>query len=813
MFFGQRVHPLNFAYAQVLETALGEGGGSVEIHAGTGRLRVRGETIDGGTALKLSILNLGVSDQAPYSDGLVAEYRNGPRVEPVPADVPGSFVFRCPTLSAKLSPAGVELTTRDGTSLLPPLDGTGLGQCGPNTIVRFRLEGVAAAYGLGACTGRLNRLGFRHDCYTVDVVEAFPHGAARNDFDPNYVAIPLVILRFADGRHLGLYCDSAERLNIDLGKGDAAILSLVAPDGPLPLFVLPGPTLRHIVRRFVRLSGRAAIPPTWALGYHQCRWGYRSAEEFRTLKESFARSDIPVSALWFDIDYMHGYRLFSWNATTFPDPAALTAELHAAGIRTVAIINPGVKREPGNPVYDEGATGGFFCRSPSGTDYVGEVWPGETVFPDFTLERTRRWWALRLAGFLRESGMDGAWLDMNDPATGSSSPDEMLFHEGRVPHARYHNQYAHLMALASQPAFDHVDRSRPFILTRSASTGTQRYAAVWTGDNASNWNHLRLSIAQMASLGLSGVAFNGPDVGGFMGHCEAELLGRWMHAAFLIPFLRNHCEHKARPQEPWQYDENTLNICRSAIRMRYRLLPYLYQCFFQHWLEGDPVLRPLCYEYDRPEYAQIDDQFLIGDALLAAPMLSSRQENPPVLANGILRQFRAIVLPPGRWFDLNHGQWVEGAQTLCYGVAADECPIFARDGAALPYYAGPLANGRVSWRELEIHLFASREPARLTYLLDDLVTRSYADGQYNRIHIEATPAGVGESALVTITENGPLEVGGLAFRPVFYRDLPVAAPAQVPLHYRFQRGAARSAEFEAKLTTRRWLQQDLAVFA
>lgn len=802
MHFGQRVHPRNFAYAIGARVIASEVAPGLELQAGTRLLRAAGELIGNGLALKYTIENPGATDLAPYSDAVLPEFRHGSAVRS------GNNRLAIPNFEATLTASGLSVTQRGRPILSAPADGNAIGQCGPQTIVRWSLEGITAAYAMGERTGRLNRLGRRHDCHTIDVIGVAPSTAHRDDYDPTYVSIPLLILRATDGTHLGLYFDSAERLNVDVGAGEPRVLNVTCPEGPLPIYLLPGPTLRDVTRRFGQLTGRTALPPTWALGYHQCRWGYRSAEEFRELAGLFAKHDLPLSALWFDIDYMDGYRLFTWDAKRFPAPAALTAELNAAGIRTVAIVDPGVKLEPGYPPYDEGASGALFCRAPSGRDYVGDVWPGETVFPDFSLSRTRQWWASRLARFLRESGVDGAWLDMNEPATGASDPDLMLFDEGRIAHARYHNQYGHLMALASREAFRQLDRARPFLLTRSAFAGTQRNAAVWTGDIASSWSHLRMSMATQLNLGLSGMAFNGADIGGFMGHTDGELLGRWTQAAFLSPFCRNHCETSARPQEPWRFDEETLNICRGAIRTRYRLLPYLYQQFFRHWLEGDPVMRPLCYEFTEERFAEIDDQFLVGDALLVAPMLHSRAENPPVLIDGVPKQYRNIVLPPGRWFDLVHGLWIEGGTTRCYAVGATELPVFVRDGTALPYYAGPLMNSRVSWRELELHCFSSQVPARCTYLVDDLVTTAYQKGEYNRIDLELSAPRIDRPAELSMTENGPLPEGKTTFHPVLYPDLP-NAPATTPLSYR----VGDAAPVEARLTTRRWLNQDIAAFA
>ena len=816
MFFGQRPHPLNFAYGRLISPVGDEARRGVEIQAGTGRLRVGAEELFQPTpSLRLLIENRSATDPAPHSDGLLPEARSGTLLEPrLLAPDHYAFAAERAGITADVSPAGLRLTLPGGLELAPPGDGTGLGQNGPQTIVRLAIPHAVAAYGLGERTGRLNKLGTRADFLTIDVLGVNPLAGARTDYDPCYVSVPFVILRFGDGRHCGLYFDSGERLNMDLGQGEPGILSVVAPDGPLPLHVLPGPGLHEVVRQFTALSGRAPIPPPWALGYHQCRWGYRTEDEFRALAADFKRHDVPVSALWFDIDHTRGFRTMTWDPKTFPNPAALTAELNAAAIRTVAIVNPGVKREPGWDVYDEGAAAEVFCRAKSGRDYVGRVWPGDAVFPDFTLDATRRWWATRLATFLRDSGLDGAWLDMNDPSTGDSSPEEMRWDHGRLPHARWHNQYGHLMSLASRAAFEQNDVLRRFfLLTRSAFTGTQRHAAVWTGDNHSNWPHLRMCLPQCLNLGLSGMAFCGPDVGGFGGHCDAELLTRWTQACFLFPFFRNHCETTARPQEPWAFGAPTLERIRGAIRARYRLLPYLYQLFVRHWLEGDPVLRPMCYEWPDAALRDVDDQFMVGDSLLAAPMLWSREERPPVLVNGRSCQHRSVVLPPGRWFDLAHARWEEGGRTIQVAVSLDECPLFARDGSALPYYAGPVNNSRVSFRELELHIFSSEEPARLSYYYDDLSTRAYEGGHLNRIDIEAALSEDEADLLIEARESGPMEPGAVHFTPVLYPPHDAWSSDTPPVQCHLRRDGQAEPEHPMRLSTRRWLLQDLTVLA
>ena len=756
MFFGQKIHPLNFDRAERLDLV----GQEVELAGPAIRLRVAcASVLDG--CLRLRFENGRSADRTQFSDAVVPACRAGQALTPqLEAD---GALFQAPAGRIELEPARLRLAMA-GVSLATVADG--IGCCGEALLLNFALIGVEGCYGFGERTGRLNKLGDSADFLTVDVVAVFRHTYGRDDFDPTYVAIPLAIFKIGE-RFLGLFFDNAGRAIMDAGKTRPGELWYQSFGGPTDLYLLAGPTLRDVTRRYAALTGRAPLPPLWALGYHQCRWGYRHEEEFRELAAQFVAADVPVSALWYDIDYMDDYRLFTWDRVDFPDPAGLNRELKAAGIRAVTIVDPGVKREPGYAVYDSGRERDVFCRTASGREYVGKVWPGDTVFPDFTMEHVRAWWADRLADFLRDSEVDGAWLDMNDPATGYSRSEEMRFDHGAIPHDRYHNQYAHFMAKASRAACERIDpEGRPFLLTRSACAGTQRYSAVWTGDNASNWQHLRMALPCSLNLSLSGVAFNGPDVGGFMGDTSAELLVRWHQACCLFPFFRNHSVRDSRPQEPWRFGPDALAAIRGAIRARYRLLPYLYQCFFAHWRDGDPVIRPLLYHYGNPEYAHLDDQFLLGDALLVAPILRGEEQQPAILRDGVKHQERRVALPPGWWFDLNRGDWVKGGQMLSYVAAPDELPLFVRDGAVLPYYNGPLRNGLMDLSAVELHLFCRERPASLDYFVDDRETRRYESGRYGVARISAETRG--ERLRVVIAEPGSYPAETVAFTPVVY---------------------------------------------
>lgn len=756
MFFGQKIHPLNFDRAEQVRIA-----GAVAELTGPGMaLRIGCANVMDG-CFRLRFDHGQGADADSYSDAVLPDYRPGAVVMPVQAA--DGVQFATTSGQIELQPTSLRITMAD---VVLETVADGVGCCGEALLLNFALIGVNGCYGLGERAGPFNKLGQAADFLTVDVVAVFEHTYARDDYDPTYVAIPLAILKIGT-RFIGLFFDNPQRVIMDVGHTRPGEFWYQAFSGVTDLYCIAGPTLREVTRRYAALTGRAPLPPLWALGYHQCRWGYRQEREFRDLAERFIAEDVPVSALWYDIDYMDQYRLFTWDRVDFPDPAGLNQALKALGIRTVTIVDPGVKREPGYTVYDSGRAQGAFCQTASGREYVGKVWPGDTVFPDFTLDSTRAWWADHLADFLRDSAVDGVWLDMNDPATGYSRTEEMRFQHGQAPHDRYHNQYAHFMAMASRAACEqHDPDSRPFLLTRSACAGTQRYTAVWTGDNASNWDHLRMALPCSLNLSLSGIAFNGPDVGGFMDDTNAELLVRWHQACCLFPFFRNHSCRSSRFQEPWQFGPAALAAIRGAIRLRYRLLPYVYQCFFSHWRDGDPIIRPLLYHYDNPEYAQLGDQYLVGDALLVAPILHGEGEGPESIQRGVKYQERMIALPPGWWFDLNHGGWVQGGRVLNYAAAADELPLFARDGAVLPYYAGPLRNSVMDLSAIELHCFSHAQPAQGDYGLDDQETRGYANGVWGLARVSAQVQG--DRWQVTIEESGQHRRDTVAFTPVLY---------------------------------------------
>lgn len=373
---------------------------------------------------------------------------------------------------------------------------------------------------------------------------------------------------------------------------------------------------------------------------------------------------------------MDGYRVFTTNPETFPDFPGLIRELGDMGVKAVTIIDPGVKVDPNYQVYRQGLKEDYFCKTPEQLVYVNEVWPGDSVYPDFGAPRVRRWWA-GLQRFLTEKGVSGVWNDMNEPASFRGPlPDNVLMtDEDRVStHGEMHNVYGHNMSRAAFAGWKEATGQRPFVITRACYSGSQKYAVVWTGDNQSLWNHLRMAIPQQCNLGLSGMAFMGTDIGGFGADCTPELMARWVQVGCFSPLFRSHSARGTRMQEPWRFGTEVTDIFRKYVKLRYALLPYYYDLFRQCEQTGLPPLRPLVLHYEQdPNVRELNDEFLLGENLLVAP----------VVEQGARR--RMVYLPAGEWYDFWTGEKHTGGW-LMREAPLDLCPIYVKAGTILPLY-------------------------------------------------------------------------------------------------------------------------------
>ncbi len=634
----------------------------------------------------------------------------------------------------------------DGKAFLTSPAGMTLGTCGPRSVFVFEQTPDMQFYGMGEKMRGLELSGIQTKFWNTDIFADFNWKEIEHDRpDPMYVAIPYVIIKRGN-TYAGLLLDNPHATFIttnhgaDIGGGQMKLeahskkhITIGAENGMPDLYIIVGPSLAELTRKLQQLVGHTPLPPAWALGYHQCRWGYKSDACLNVLDEKFDEHGIPCDGLWVDIDYMDAFKVFTFNHDHFPDIEKTLRRLKKKGRRVVPIIDPGVKQQKGYPVYDSGKKAGVFCRNPAGQDFVGLVWPGETVFPDFSLPEGRRWWSDKVKQFAG-LGLDGCWIDMNDPSTGSVLNEDMLFGRGKLTHDTHHNQYALGMAMATRDGFQAANPGeRPFLISRSGYTGINRYSAIWTGDNISNYHYLRNCIAVSLNLALSGVPFNGPDIGGFAGDCHAQLMQDWVKTCFLFPFARNHACVGTRAQEPWAFDEPTLRVVKHYIQLRYALRPYLYNLFVRQEEIGEAILRPLFYEFaDTPALplAHVDDAFLTGPAILQAPILTEHERT------------REVPLPgPVTWFSIMDGKWLAGGQKVKVIVGHLQTPVYWREGSIIPMTPALPSTNEFDSRDVAFHIVLKKDSAATAsyeYVFDDGLTHAYKSGKRSKLQITAT---------------------------------------------------------------------------
>jgi alpha-glucosidase len=516
------------------------------------------------------------------------------------------------------------------------------------------IDAGTSLYGTGEVAGPLLRNGFVTEAWATQPFRIEADGTPVPNYDERskslYQAHPWVLAVRADGSAFGILADTTYRLEIDLRR-DIRLSSAE----PFPVIVVEGGSPQEVVARLAQLTGFMGLPPRWALGYHQCRFSYYPDSRVRALADEFRARAMPCDVIWIDIHYMDGYKVFTFDPEGFPDPKAVNDYLHERGFRSVWILDPAVKAEKGYRVYEEGVAGGHFLRDAAGKEHHAWTWPGDAAFPDYTRPQTRAWWS-RLTRELIEHGMDGVWVDLNEPSPilphGAELPDDLQHAGGDEiaagTHAQYHNVYGFLMSKATHDAMVEARPSRrPFVLTRSSYLGGQRYAATWTGDNAATSDHLRWSVPMVLNLGLSGQPNSGPDIGGFAGTPTPELFARWIGGGAFLPFCRTH--HSLHgDQEPWSFGERVEQIARVALARRYRLLPYLYTVFWEASQAGLPIARPLFFaDPSDPSLRAEDHAFLLGRDVMVQPLLDEECRRFPMPA-GNWRPFTLVGEDPAR---------------------------------------------------------------------------------------------------------------------------------------------------------------------
>jgi len=527
-------------------------------------------------------------------------------------------------------------------------------------------------FGLGDKSGNFNLRGRRFENWNTD---AYSFGWNQ---DPLYRTIPFYIGLHNQAAY-GIFFDNTFKSYFDFGGEDVGKTSFWADGGELQYYYIHGPHMMDVVKRYASLTGTHPMPPKWTLGYQQCRWSYYPETKVKEIARQFRERKIPCDAIYLDIDYMDGYRCFTWNKKYFPDPRRMIRELADDGFKTVVMIDPGIKVDDDYWVFKEGKEKRFFCRRSDDYYMEGHVWPGRCQFPDFTNPKVRTWWG-NLYKELVDMGVAGFWNDMNEPAvfgSGTFPNDVRHNYDGyRGSHRKAHNVYGMQMVRSTYEGLKKLMRNkRPFTITRAGYSGMQRFASVWTGDNIATWEHLKIGNIQCQRLSVSGVPFCGTDIGGFSGEPDGELFTRWIQLGTFSPFMRAHSAGDTAEREPWSFGTFFEDINRKFIELRYRLLPYFYSVFWEHHRYGFPILRPLVMlEQENLSNHFRQDEFTYGDKLLICP----------VLEQGAIS--RRVYLPKGTWYNYWTNEMLEGENEYTVEAKIDSMPIFVRAGSVIPEY-------------------------------------------------------------------------------------------------------------------------------
>lgn len=595
-------------------------------------------------------------------------------------------------------------------------------------------------FGLGDKVGPLDR---REQAFSLWNTDAYGY---QESTDPIYKSIPFFI-SFRSGRAAGIFLDNTWRSNFDFGKQNENIYSFGADGGPIDYYIIYGPDPKHVLQTYGWLTGFPPLPPLWALGYQQSRYSYETEARVREIAGRLRADHIPSDVIYMDIDYQDHNRPFTVDAAKFPHFVDMLSDLRKQHFHVITITDlhiaylPNSNYEP----YNTGIAGDHFVKNPDGSVYVGTVWPGPSVFPDFTRQSTRAWWGQLYSKFVSD-GVAGFWNDMNEPSVfqtpSKTMPldtqhriDEPGFTPRTATHAEIHNVYG---MENSRGTFEGLQKlspnQRPFVLTRASYAGGQRYAATWTGDNSSTWNHLRLTTPMLLNLGLSGFGLSGADVGGFAGTPSADLLTKWMELAAFQPIDRDHTTKGSGNQEPWVHGPAQENIRRRYIEERYRLLPYLYTATEEMTRDGLPVLRPMFLEFPsateegQPLDGEAPNQFLVGSSLLIAPA-----PFPDEIES------YDVIFPPGEWFNYWDGQRVASRRDpesemsrISVTPQLDVLPVYVRAGSIIPMQPLTQSTDEIPQGPLTLRVYPGPNCAGTLYE-DDGTTMEFKQGNYVRM--------------------------------------------------------------------------------
>ena len=668
--------------------------------------------------------------------------------------------FRTTLLEVEIDPLTLEMTVRDLRGNLLQQDAGPVLWEGTRFRMSKQMRTEDHFFGLGDKPGPLDRAGETFTMWNTD------HFAWQESSDPIYKSIPF-FLDMRGGRSLGVLVDNTFRSTFDFGHEDPNRYSVTAPDGPLDYYLIYGPEPKAVIEAYARLTGPTPLPPLWSLGFQQSRYSYMSRARLEEVADRLRADHIPADAVYLDIDFQEKNRPFTINTTNYPDFPGMVAALRRKQFHLVVITDLHIADLPnaGYVPFDTGTAGDHFVKNADGSTYTGTVWPGPSVFPEFTREITREWWGTLYKEFVQD-GVAGFWNDMNEPAVFNvptkTMPDTVqhrIAEPGFAPrtatHLEIHNVFGQENTRATYEGLLKLEPNvRPFVLTRASYAGGQRYAATWTGDNSSTWNHLKMTVPQLENLGLSGFAMSGADVGGFAGSPSPELLTKWLEVAAFQPIDRDHSAKGTRDHEPWVDGPEQEAIRRRYIEQRYLLMPYLYTTAEETSRTGLPIMRPLFLEFPHatrdghPFDLDSGNEFLFGPDILVAPNPSPEEVAP-----------YEVHLPPGLWYDYWTGERFERQlpseqldlekrdqltqdKPLIVTPSLPELPVYVRGGRIVPM--APLTQSTVEKPQgpLTLRVYAGPDCTGELYL-DDGISFNFRKGAFLRRHFTCEQASDG----------------------------------------------------------------------
>lgn len=531
-------------------------------------------------------------------------------------------------------------------------------------------------YGLGDKPVDVNMKGKRFENWVTDSYAFGKHT------DPIYKAIPFYTSIHNDKAY-GIFFDNTFRSFFDFGQERRNVTSFWALGGEMNYYFIYGPQMGDVVANYTDLTGKPhSLPPLWALGFHQCKWSYYPESNVKEVTKTFRDLQIPCDAIYLDIDYMDGFRCFTWDKNHFPDPKRMVKELEDDGFKTVVIIDPGIKVDVDYEVFKEGLENDYFCKRADGPYMKGKVWPGECYFPDYTKPEVREWWSGLFQELIEDIGVKGVWNDMNEPAVmevpNKTFPNDVRHDYDGNPcsHRKAHNIYGMQMARATYHGLKKYSYpKRPFVITRAAYSGTQRYTSSWFGDNVATWEHLAIANNQAQRMAMSGFSFAGSDIGGFAEQPQGELFARWIQLGVFHVFCRVHSSGDHGDQEPWVFGDEITDIVRKFVELRYQLLPYLYTAFWKYLQNGNPILKSLVlFDQADTQTHYRSDEFIYGDQILVCPIQEPNSKG------------RRMYIPRGNWYNFWTDEVVEGGKEMWVDADIDSMPIFIKEGAVIPKY-------------------------------------------------------------------------------------------------------------------------------